>query len=58
MLVAIGADIAQLELVRQMEIDLNGGIGLFMTHHVRQLNVELRSVKSRFARSLCVAEPK
>ena len=44
-------DVAEIELLRKMEIDLNGRVGLFVTHNVRELNVELRPVEGSFTRS-------
>ena len=53
-LVSIRAYVAEVKLIRQMEIDLNGRIRFLMAHHVRELDIQLRPVKSRFAGSLAL----
>ena len=54
MLLAVCAYVAEIELVRQMEIDLNRGIGFLVAHHVGELDIQLRAVEGRFTGSLGV----
>ena len=49
MLFPVGADVFELELIRQMEIQLDGRIRFFMPEYVGELNIHLRSVERRFA---------
>src|SRR6202012_4642825 len=42
---AVGGGIDQAELAGQMEIDLNGGVGLFVPHHIGELYIQFGAVK-------------
>ena len=55
-LLAVLADVDQAELVRQMEIDLDGGNRFFTAENVPQLNVQFRPVKRRLARCFRVGK--
>ena len=50
-------DVAQIELIGQMKIDLDGGVSFFVAHHVGELDIQLGSIKRRFALASTIGQP-
>ena len=54
---SIVSRIVQVKLIGKVKVHLYGRVGLLMSHHIGQLDIELRPIESRFATALFVGQP-
>ena len=55
-LLAVGGGVDEAELAGQMEVDLDGGVGLFVAHDIGELDVELGAVEGGVTAALAIRQ--